>query len=565
MAKSKRVVPDFMVDNPDDTFMFMMPLSLKPDLDEDIGNSYFNVAVKNLTTGQHFITPVSPEIFFTRFKLHKAYKNGKLDKQVNKKSKIENRTYNIDIRLVSDQYNLQLEVLLEANIIDQLLGWNKTYLDKAKKISCCLIKVGLTDLIIPHYAIAIYYYYRSTLLREATLRCSLEDLHFGYDCNPDNASIIVPNYISEGETPFIHRFLCQTDAIEAFEKIGTYLKAYIRKTKDIYPNKKIYHVPIKAKFPQRNKFSISTRSNSFFHEGRHYVYVHEITDDDSPMGFSKFTTFFQGKKIVTETDDIDNLPTVPVKIPSDTTERLKSEHASRRYKNNIIVANRRLKCSSLKNIEMLTDKLTDDEVLERLKIMEETLSDETVDQSLTDSSKSGENKIRKARISSKGEKFQEMNDSEHTYNFDEFNQYVDYMGTQKTIKNLQIRTNKKMKTVMNRENGNPNSKCMIHGRSRQYITATFEYKDIYVGLLELENSASSSTWVISSKHHLGPEMLDEFLKYYVEDNKTINDLKKQYDGKSGIKFKTKNHEKTSKIGTIGKTRWVAGVLGKIIS
>jgi len=40
MAKPKRIIPEFMLDNPDDTFMFLMPISLKPD-DEDIGNSYF--------------------------------------------------------------------------------------------------------------------------------------------------------------------------------------------------------------------------------------------------------------------------------------------------------------------------------------------------------------------------------------------------------------------------------------------------------------------------------------------------------------------------------------------
>ncbi|MBD3789244.1 MAG: hypothetical protein IE885_02565 [Campylobacterales bacterium] len=54
MSQPKRIVPDFMKDNPDDSFMFMMPLSIKPDLNEDIGNSYFRVAVKNITKNEHF-------------------------------------------------------------------------------------------------------------------------------------------------------------------------------------------------------------------------------------------------------------------------------------------------------------------------------------------------------------------------------------------------------------------------------------------------------------------------------------------------------------------------------
>lgn len=64
MAKPKRIVPDFMKDNPEDSFMFMMPLSIKPDLNEDIGNSYFRVAVKNITKNEHFTTLLAPEVFF---------------------------------------------------------------------------------------------------------------------------------------------------------------------------------------------------------------------------------------------------------------------------------------------------------------------------------------------------------------------------------------------------------------------------------------------------------------------------------------------------------------------
>jgi hypothetical protein len=43
------------------------------------------------------------------------------------------------------------------------------------------------------------------------------------------------------------------------------------------------------------------------------------------------------------------------------------------------------------------------------------------------------------------------------------------------------------------------------------------------------------------------------------------DLIKKYDGESGIKFKTKNHEKTNKLEDINKARWIAGVLSKIVS
>ncbi|MCW8837860.1 MAG: hypothetical protein OQK11_04070, partial [Thiovulaceae bacterium] len=376
MAKHKRIVPEFMLDNPNDTFMFLMPFSLKPDK-EDTGNSYFEVAVKNLTTKEYFTTNISPEVFFTRYKLHRAYKNAKLDKKANKYLKTEKLTYKIDTKLPKEQYNTTLGKCLDKSLIGQLLNYSHKYMKEAQQTSCCVIKIGEhMDLVIPHSVIAIYYYYRSTTLREATLRSDLENLYYGYDCNPNDASIIVPNYVTEDETPFIHRFLCQSNASENFGKIGEYIYSYIRWFKDKNWEKEPDKIPIKAKFPVEDEFSITARVSSLSDKGRLYIYFHEILDDDSDIGFNKFTTFFQGKKIITDTDDVDSLPTVPIKEPSETSERLKSSHANKSYKQNRVTSSRKNKCSSLANIDMSTDKITDKEVLEKLKIMEEKASNE---------------------------------------------------------------------------------------------------------------------------------------------------------------------------------------------
>ncbi|MDD2790281.1 MAG: hypothetical protein PHU40_06375 [Sulfurimonas sp.] len=563
MGKPKRIVPEFMLDNPDDTFMFLMPLDLKPD-DEDIGNSYFRVAVKNLTTKDQFTTLMSPEIFFTHFKLHKAYKSAKLDKKANKYIKTEKQTYRIDTRLSKEEYDTTLDKCLDKNQIGQLLGYKYTYLTEAQNTSCCVIKTwNDVILIIPHSVIGIYYYYRSTALREATLKCDLSDLYYGYDCNPNDASIIIPKYVPENDAPFINRFLCKEDAVNNFEKIGTYINAYMRAKKDKTAATQIESVPIKAKFPVEDKFSITCMVSDFQHNGKYYKYVHEILDDNSDIGFSKFTTFIQGKNIITEADDIDKLPTVPVTEPSNTSECLKSEHASKRYKQNTVTSNRKNKCSSLANIEISKDKITDEDVLEKLKIMEETLSNENVDQSLTDSSGSGDKKTRKTRVSTKGKDFQKISTTEYTHNFDEFNQYIDYMRTQEAIENLIVIENQKMITVFNGENGNANPKCMIYGRERQYITATFKYKNSYLGLLELENSASTSTWIISSKNPIYDSVFQKFLYHYIDENMAIDGIRKMYDGNDGIKFKTKNHERDIEFTQVVLARWVAGVLGKI--
>jgi len=194
MSKSNSLIPDFMMDNPDDSFIFLMPIDLKPDLKEDLGNSYFNVLVQNLTTKGFLETLIPPEVFFTHYKFHQAYKNGKIDKKWNKKRNLSENKIPIDTRLDRRHYDAKLSDVLSDKLIGQLTGWKYTYLEKAKEIGCCLIDVGAIKIIIPHYAIASYYYFRSTLLREATLRCKIDDLYLQAECDPDNASILIPHH-----------------------------------------------------------------------------------------------------------------------------------------------------------------------------------------------------------------------------------------------------------------------------------------------------------------------------------------------------------------------------------
>ena len=48
MSTRKSVIPEFMKNNPDDTFEFLFPLKIA--LDEDkYGNSHYEVVVKNIT------------------------------------------------------------------------------------------------------------------------------------------------------------------------------------------------------------------------------------------------------------------------------------------------------------------------------------------------------------------------------------------------------------------------------------------------------------------------------------------------------------------------------------
>lgn len=102
-------------------------------------------------------------------------------------------------------------------------------------------------------------------------------------------------------------------------------------------------------------------------------------------------------------------------------------------------------------------------------------------------------------------------------------------------------------------------------RQKQYLIATFQYEEIYVGLLELENNPSSAaaTWVIISReNYISEHIFNNFISFYLKDNLSIKDLKVIYN-KSPIKFITKNHERDENLTIEQLNKWLAALIGKL--
>lgn len=578
MAKSKELIPDFMVDSPYDSFMFLMPTGFKPDLVEDIGNTSLNVIVKNLTKNTIFKTQITPELFYTKFKFQQAYKNGKMDKKYkhidwNTRQKfVSEALYPINSD-VSDRklYDIKLGQILPEKFIGRVLGWNLDFIKEARETTCYFIP-GNLNIIIPHYTIACYYYFRSYLLREAVLRCKIEDLYYQCECGRD-ASIVIPKYVKEEMAPFIHRFICQPDASNAFESMGKYLLSYM----DYYKNDttKIFkeHLPLKAKFPIKSQFKIWTRNTHFYDENsrKHFIYIHEITNDNSDIGFNKLTTYYLGSNVIPdEKQPLEDIPVIPLKDPLETTSRLNTISGSKRYAHNTMTFKHNKSCKSLENVERVTAKLNTTELLQKLYIVNEISTDETVDQSATASREGQDELARKCRISALGEELIRKS-REHTENFLVFRQYIEYMEKQLDIVDLCVCDTLQVPTVMGADN-KPKQKCFIKGREREYITVTFRYKAKYFGLLELENISASSTWVVSSNQPLENDIFSELLKFYVDDDNSVNEIKTIYNQDEFINFRTKNHKFLGKTDEETGTKdnlselevmsWLVGIVGK---
>lgn len=568
MEKSKNIILEFMKNNPDDIFKLLLPLKLKLDFD-NYANNKFEVIVQNCTKRELFIYDISPELLFTHFPVEKPFLNGKKTNYYTNQH-IQKLSFDIDTAILGESDIFPLHDLLEEkDIVFSLIGYKRTYLALAKHIKCFYIEHPEYNLIIPHYTVAVYYYFRFTHLREAAFNNSLEDLYQVVTCENDEALIVLKQKRTDADAAFIHRFAYQEDAKNAFEDVGRYINSYLRYMKDHTPDKEITDIPIKVKFPIKDQFRIDVRATEF--KGEQYekptYFIHEIINDFSNIGFKKLTKLLQKNKLITTTDDLSSLPVIQSETPENTTEILKEVAAKGTYTHNQIQKDKHTICGSLKNIEVEEEEVTLDVITQILQINEEVPTDTPIDQSTTESTKTGIKTVRKVVVSTKlkEELEKEGLPKEHIENFEVFNQYTDFLQTQSMIKNFRKNSPQKLPQIIDEKTQKVKSKCKLYKREKEYITATFEYKNLYVGLLDSENGTklSVSTWVIISNEPIGQNTFDLFIGLYFKDDMSIEDIKKLYKT-APLKFTTKNHEHVKELSHEDLLRWSSGLLGKVI-
>ena len=566
MSTRKSIIPEFMKNNPDDTFQFLFPLKIV--LDEDkYGNSHYEVVVKNITKNEVFKYPVSPELFFTHYQFLEYYKNGK---KVDRKNNIEEKSFIIDSNFINENNLKKLKDLLDQDTIGILLGWNKKYLKTAENINCYIVEIDGVNLIIPHFAIGIYYYFRSSALKEAVLDSTLQELYILCDDNPKDAKIVLPKYKTDEDAAIIHRFACQKSAIKEFDNVSSYIHNYLKYMQEKNLDEDIYKMHLKFNFPTKEQFKIDTRSSIIKNKVTNeiYYFIHEIINDYSSIGFEKLTKYIQKNKITLNIDDIDNLPVIEREVPDETTEILQIAHADKKYTQTSNQKNRKKSCGSLKDIQVDESTSSLGIIENLLKIYKDQESDEKIDQSLTQSSSKGKSNIRRVVISTEFVKDTSFSPLNEIDNFVVFRQYIRYLEQRNDIKNLIISDEKELQQfTLDVEDGKKqvNPKCKINKRARKYITVTFQYENSFVGLLELENTPknANSTWVIISNRQVKDSDFNYFINLYFKDDKNIVDIIHSHT-KTNPKFTKKNHERNENLEDKQLGIWYIGLLGKLL-
>ncbi|MFW2525562.1 hypothetical protein ACN9JZ_08100 [Aliarcobacter butzleri] len=567
MANKKSIIPEFMKDNPDDIYQFLFPLKIV--LDEDqFGNSHYEVVVKNTNTNQFFSYLMSPELLFTHYQFLEYYQNGKkVDR--NKKEFVDEKSFIINTRLINKGSEKKLNDILDNNTIKSLLPESNEFSD-SKYINCYLVEQKDMKIIIPQFAIGIYYYFRFSELREAVFDSTLEELYIMCDDNPKDAKIVLPKYRTDEDAAFIHRYVCQKSAKKEFDNVSNYIHNYLRYMQDKNSEQDIYKMHLKFNFPTKEDLKIDTRCKLIVNKKTNETYylIYEIVNDYSDIGFEKLTKIIEKNKVTLNIGDLENLPKVEKDIPMETSEILKISHASKKYTQTYHQKNRKKSCGSLKDILIDEETSTRDILEDLLKIYKEQQTDDIIHQSLTESSSKGNKSIRKVVVSSEFMKEPISKSLNEIDNFVVFNQYINFLQERSDIKYFHLNEKKDLpQYILENDDGEEkvNPKCKIKKRPRQYLTTTFKYENSYVGLLELENNPSSgnSTWVIISNKPIETEHFEFFMNLYFKKDIGIDNILKKHS-KTNPKFTKKNHERNENLNEIQLANWYTGLLGKIV-
>lgn len=560
--KSNKIIPVFMAKNPDDVFKIVLPFELKLCFD-NYANSKFRFLVKNCSKKYFFTHSMSPELLFTHFPVQNYFSNGnKLKDAIN--DNIQELSFNIDTSEINNVFKLK-DIIQEEKISAIFGGVPERYLDSIKCINCFKFELPNYNLIIPHFAVAIYYFFRSTDFRESVLNDDLESMYQAAYLNNNEAIIVLRKKTSDADAAFIHRFAYQEYSTYAFKDVSAYIQSYLKYMNEKYKEitKKI---PIKVKFPIVEKFKIDTKATKILDKNNIPTYfVHEITNDYSNLGFTKLIKILQKTNLAAKMKDMTSLPVVESKTPENTTEILRETSARGSYSYNNINPKKDVSCGSLQDIEVKDKGESIENIMTILHLKENILTDAPIDQTTAESIPEGSNRVRRVVINANFKKDIEKSiNNEHVENFAIFDQYIDFLQSQSAIKNLIKYEIQTLPQFINQANGKVKSKCQIFQSPKRYVTATFEYNNLYVGLLDLENAsnASASSWVIISKNPILQATFYSFTCLYFEHDIALEEIKRRHKA-APLKFTTKNHERVKDLSEENLIRWTSSLLGKI--
>lgn len=519
----------------------------------------FLVQFQNIKTNFIETVEVAPELLRYKFKIGNTYKEGKF---VNKDNNQLEKYLEIDTFKMKEQ--IPLYKVLSKDSIKNILGESEFNTFKFGSNFCYVHENEDERYIIPSYIVALYYYFRSSSMKEALYKSNPFNLYDKMNSNltdKSNTILVLESHASKLDGPFIYRFLTnetsQKGFIDFFRSIASF------KNKMDISNKVTNIVPITALFPTRETFNIKIRYveiKDTLSNKKTYL-VNEIQNDDSTLDFEKLTILKKKRKdgeIDTDGEDKLNIKgRKPKKRKTNVVTRTPSliygTHTIKELENNqnLSLQNKDVIYGSLEekggNISITTGDEKKGEV--SVSFSKGTSSgDETAQQSKLENDDTNKKNMFRPPI------------------FDIFLETIEFIENSNLVSEFFYDDVPKNIPVSYTKNNEITSTCMINNRIKQYVTCFFEYNYTNIVLLEVESENNDfATWVMASKESVSEEDIIKILEMRYSQQKLLEELKEMFNNLNSLKFSTHRHAQINDENEHEEVleRWLLRLLHKV--
>ncbi|MEV9476952.1 hypothetical protein [Aliarcobacter butzleri] len=519
----------------------------------------FLVQFQNIKTNFIETVEVAPELLRYKFKIGNTYKEGKF---VNKDNNQLEKYLEIDTFKMKEQ--IPLYKVLSKDSIKSILGESEFNAFKFGSNSCYVHENKEERYIIPSYVVSLYYYFRSSSMKEALYKSNPFNLYDKINSNltdKSNTILVLESHASKLDGPFIYRFLTNETSQKGFIDFSRFISSF--KNKMDMVNKVTNIVPITTLFPTREMFNIKIRYVEIKDalSNKKTFLVNEIQNDDSTLDFEKLTVLKKKRKdgeIDTDGEDKLNIKgRKPKKRKTNVVTRTPSliygTHTIKELENNqnLSLQNKDVIYGSLEekggNISITTGDEKKGEV--SVSFSKGTSSgDETAQQSKLENDDTNKNNLSKPPI------------------FDIFLESIDFIENSNLVSEFFYDDVPKNIPVSYTKNNEITSICMINNRIKQYVTCFFEYNHTNIVLLEVESENNDfATWVIASKESVPEEDIIKILEMRYSEQKLLEEIKQEYNNLNSLKFNTHRHAQINDENEHEEVleRWLLRLLHKV--
>lgn len=495
----------------------------------------FLVQFQNIKTNFIETVEVAPELLRYKFKIGNIYKEGKF---VNKDNNQFEKYLEIDTSKMKEQ--IPLYKVLSKDSIKSILGESEFNAFKFGSNFCYIHENEEERYIIPSYIVALYYYFRSSSMKEALYKSNPFNLYDKMNSNftdKSNAILVLESHASKLDGPFIYRFLTNETSQKGFIDFSRSISSF--KNKMDMVNKVTNIVPITALFPTRELFNIKIRYIEIKDtlSNKKIFLVNEIQNDDSSLDFGKLTVLKKKRKdgeIDTDGEDKLNIKgRKPKKRKTNVVTRtpllIYGTHTIKELENN-------------QNLSLLNKDITYGLLEEKGGNISITTGEEKkgeVSVSFSKGSSSGDETAQQSKLENDDENKMDMSKPPI---FDIFLESIEFIENSNLVSEFFYDDVPKNIPVSYTKNNEVTSICMIDNRIKQYVTCFFEYNNTNIVLLEVESENNDfATWVIASKESILEEDIVKILKMRYSEQKLLEEIKQKYNNLNYLKFNTHRH------------------------